>query len=180
MPIQLKGEDIPFEIVLFTSKYKNAVKDFDCGNEVINQYLTEQAYDDINAVTYLVINSDNKEVIGFISLCCSGIRYTTDESFHVTLPAVEIKYFAIINSLHKLVFDDTDDHFYFSDKVLCEVLRMCRDISERIIGARYILLYAVDSAVRFYERNLFTPYTEFMSKDKIRFLDGCTPMFMEL
>ncbi len=60
------------------------------------------------------------------------------------------------------------------------ILKKCRTISETIIGARYIILYSVADAVRFYKRNMFEPYTKFMTQDKIRFLDGCTPMFMAL
>lgn len=181
MTRQIKGEDIQFDILPYTKDYENAVRLFDCGNEVLNNYLFEKAANDFNAVTYLVVNRDNGEVIGFISLACSGIQYIADdECLRVTLPAIEIKYFAILNTLHKLVYDDMDEHFYFSDMVLCEVLKKCRYISDEIVGAKYIILYSVEDAVHFYERNLFKTYTEFMSQDKIRYLNGCIPMYMEL
>lgn len=176
---ELKGNNISFNIVLYTDEYKDVVSDFDCGNEVINDYLKNSALSDSDNVTYLFVDISNN-IIGFSTLCCSGIRYTVGKGYQSTLPAIEIKYFAILSDLHKLIYDETDEHFYFSDKVFCELLKICRDISQDVIGARYIVLYSVPDAVRFYKRNMFEIYTEYMSKDKTTFLNDCVPMFMEL
>ncbi len=113
--MKIKGEDISFKIVLYDNKYFDKITSFDCGNDTINDYLIHQAGVDIDTVTYLVINTDDNSIIGFVSLCCSGIKYVADDSFQATLPSIEIKYFAILNSLHKLIYDDSDKHFYFSD-----------------------------------------------------------------
>ena len=184
MSRKLKGEEINFKLSEYSTEYAEQLKKFNCGNPVINEYILNKAKDDISTVTYLVINTDTNDVIGFISLACSGIRYTisTGKNYHVneTKPAIEIKYFAVINKFHKLLYDDTDEHIYFSDMVLGEALKKCRDISEKVIGAEYIMLYAVEEAVHFYERNLFETYAEYMSRDNIRFLDGCVPMYMPL
>lgn len=177
-----RGRDINFKLVEYSSKYYDTVKKFKCGNSVIDDYIVNKAKDDIGTVTYLVINADIPEVIGFISLSCSGIKHNfcADSGYSVseTKAAIEIKYFAIASKFHKLLYDDSDEHFYFSDMVFCEALKKCRYISENIIGAEYIMLYSVDTAKRFYKRNLFETFTEYMSRDNINFLEGCTPMYI--
>ena len=174
------GESIPFDIILYSEDYKERVSKFDCGNEAINKYITKQAYDDINVVNYLVVNQNSKDVIGFISLCCSGLRHRVDKDLYISEPAMEFKYFAIQVEFHKMIFDETDEHFYFSDKVICEMIKKCYDISEQIIGSKYILLYSVETAVHFYERNMFKKFNDYMERDNTRYLEDCTPMFMVL
>jgi len=176
----LKGENISFKVIPYDKEYIAIVKDFDCGNSEINKYLVNDALDDADAKTYLVINTDTSDIIGFTSISCSGVHYTFDDTLQATIPAIEIKYFAITNELHKLVYDDTDEHFYFSDMVLCELLRIIRDISDNVIGARLVVLYSIDSAKQFYARNMFKPYEPFMLKNNTRYLNGCTPMYMPL
>ena len=69
--------------------------------------------------------------MGYCSLTCSGIHYEL-EGVRQTLPAIEIKYFAIDSRYQKLRFDDIDDdgaHFYLSDKLLCDMIQICQTIA---------------------------------------------------
>ena len=175
-----KGENIDFKLVAHSLEYVQKVNDFDCGIDTINEYIRNDSLHDTDTKTYLAVDVKTEDILGFASISCSGVHYSFDKSLHATIPAIEIKYFAITNELHKLIYDDTDSHFYFSDMVLCELLSKIRDISDNIIGARLVILYSVDAAKHFYERNMFQPYEQYMLKDNIRFLDGCTPMYMTL
>ncbi len=173
------GEEIDFKLSLLSPSSVELLGDFDCGNGVINDYLKKDSCGDGGCVTYLVVDKATRKIIGFASLACSGIHYCIG-SYRHTLPAIEIKYFAITSGLHKLPQDRKEKHYYFSDRVLCELIRCCNDITERIIGAEYIVLYSVPEAVSFYRRNGFKEYDKFMNSDNIRFLEGCTPMYLVL
>ena len=173
------GNKIDYEIVPYSKEYDNKIKEFDCGNSEINKTLKQDISDDIYSKTYLVIDKQENCVIGFVSLECSSIRHSYQDTIY-SMSAVGIKYFAISNELHKLVYDVEDAHYYFSDKILGDVISKCYDISNDIIGARYILLYSVPDAVHFYERNGFSKFNEFMLKDKRRFTNDCVPMYMDI
>lgn len=45
--------------IKMTKNEINLVKDFNCGNEVINEYLKSKAHNDPQAVTYIVTDNDN-------------------------------------------------------------------------------------------------------------------------
>ena len=67
------GQDIKKEIIRFTAEEKDSVKNFNCGNEVINLYLKEKACDDPQTVTFIVKDKNNNMVICYYSLSCSGL-----------------------------------------------------------------------------------------------------------
>lgn len=46
--------------------------------------------------------------------------------------------------------------------------------------AHYIVLYADAKAKRFYERNCFADYTEYMVKEKNMEINANDPMFLEI
>ncbi len=176
------GKDIPYRIELLSPNKQCALGDFSCGNEYLDKYLKVDSIKDENVVTYLFTDDDNKKIMGYCSLTCSGIHYEL-EGVRQTLPAIEIKYFAIDSRYQKLRFDDIDDdgaHFYLSDKLLCDMIQICQTISCEVLGASYVVLYSVPDAVHFYKRNCFHSYNEYMKEDNIRLLDGCTAMYLEL
>ena len=126
------------------------------------------------------------EIIGIFSLAASGIIGEIDNYTHV-FPALKIDIFAIDIKYQKIHMDelskcseDRDDHFYLSDSIMCEVIKFCREISENKATAKYIVLYADSKARRFYERNLFTDFSEFMKKESNMEINKNDPMYMLL
>ncbi len=173
------GYDINFEMRVLSPNDKELLGDFDCGNEVINDFAINKINQQSDYVTYVFEDTDVNKIIAFASLACSSIKYECQNVVQ-SLPAIEIKYFAIKKQLQKFKYGEDDDHFYFSDMILSKIILKCREISEKIVGANYIILYSVPDAVKFYTRNFFKDYSEYMLKDNISFLDGCKPMYMPL
>ena len=54
------------------------------------------------------------------------------------------------------------------------------EIAENIIAARYIILYSVENAVKFYTRLGFCDFIEFYEPNQYRYIDGCKPMYIEI
>lgn len=173
------GKEIQYVIDQLSPDDEKLLGDFYCGNEEINTFIKATRKEKTNHVTYLYKNIESGEVIGFASISCSGIRREIGK-YSETIPAIEICYFAVVNELHKLVYDESDKHFYLSDAMLIDLIARCRIITERYVGADYLILYSVPDAVHFYRRNLFSDFGEFMVSDNRVYLEGCTPMMMWL
>lgn len=173
------GREINYSIIKLSPDNEKLLGDFTCGNKSIDHYIHHDCLRDSNNICYLCINDDTRTIIGFATLSCSGIHYKVD-NISQTLPAIQISYFAIGNEYQKLIYDEEDEHFYFSDKFFGEILIKCREITETHIGAQYLVLYSVPAARHFYERNFCTDYTEYMVRDNYPYLKDCIPMYYEL
>ena len=73
-----------------------------------------------------------------------------------------------------------DEHYYFSDDIIGNVISHCREISEEKALADYIVLYADKKAYRYYERNGFHDYSDYMVKENNQEISKNIPMYMEL
>lgn len=54
------GKDINYSITRFAENYEQLVQSFDCGNEVINDYLKNKANSDTQTTTFIITDNDNK------------------------------------------------------------------------------------------------------------------------
>ena len=68
----------------------------------------------------------------------------------------------------------------FADQIMGEVVKKCYAVAESEIAVRYILLYADENAIRFYQRNYFGDFTEYMEREHNMEIDANTPMYLEL
>ena len=166
-PIKVSVESLPF------------TETFDCGNEVINDYLKMKAKDDTQTVAFMLMDKKNQSVIGYYALSCSG--FIIDCKSHYTIyPAVEIKIFAIDEKYQHLPYSENIDDGTFSDNIFGFVISKIYDFTDNFCGADKIILYSVPKAVNFYKKNGFLEFEEFMLQSKSRFLDGCIPMYLSL
>lgn len=174
------GEEISIVLQKLTRKNIDCVRDFECGNEVIDEYINnpEKSLSVNNGVTYIFVDTKDNVAIGYAVLACSGITHSYQDT-RVTLPAIEIKYFALIERLQRLLYSAEDEHYYLSDFLLGMLMSRCVEISEEV-AARFIVLYAAKRALKLYNRMGFVSFSEFMEPDKYRFIDGCVPMFIEM
>lgn len=156
------------------------IENFDCGNESINDFIKDKnrCLDRTLGVTYVFIDERDNRAIAFATIACSGITHSYQGN-RFTIPAIEIKYFAIVQRLHRLLYDNDDEHYYLSDHFLCYLMNRCMDISEDI-AAKYIILYSVERAKKLYSRVGFADFSEFMEPDSYRYINGCAPMFIEM
>ena len=174
---------LSFDVERAEMSLQDTFSRFECGNASINKYLSENALSDDETVTYIYLDTDNGSVIGFASLACSGITVSM-EGYRKTFPAVEIKYFALATEYQKMRLMDNegfiDEHYYISDEIFANVVKKISDIAATIVGANKIVLYAVPSALGFYERNGFSSFLEYMEPDHTAYLDGCIPLYLDI
>lgn len=182
------GKEVKYKI-LKIDKNAAGLDTFDCGNEIINEYVHHLNADSEDGVSYLIQDEHTNVIIGMFTIQCSAIRLeyidSNGVSYKVSEPAIEIKYFAISTMYQKLLYDDDyseDSHFYFSDMIFTEIIQLCREITNNVIGASKVILYAVPDAVHFYERNLLDSFSQYQYAipDSYRYIDGCSPMYMSL
>lgn len=170
------------EVKQFKYKFKRIssvnielIEDFSCGSTELDKKLF-QMKDKDDGTTFVFLDETNGQIIGYCTYCTSGLKKSY-ENDSITYPAAEIKYFAIDKTYQHKAYDED---FNFSDLMLCEVMKKLIEISEESISFDYVLLYSVPDAVKFYKRNGFYEFTEFMEKDSYHYIEKCVPMFFKL
>lgn len=187
----LYGEEIAYKIDFLYADDLDEIREFSCDNVRLDYFFhneiihNEEVYTD-DGLPFKVINTETKEIIAIFSLAASGIIHRVGTYSHI-LPAIKIDVFAVHKNYQKLHWDreseeslDPNEHVYFSDNVMVEVIKHCRIISDTMAHASYIVLYADKKARRFYERNLFNDFTEFMEKENNMEIQENDPMYLEL
>lgn len=185
------GEEISYDYQLIKPEDEVALQAFSCGNKQLdyfihNELIIDEQVDTKDGLPFKVINTENGEIIGVVSLAASGIIFQVDNYMNV-LPAIKIDIFAIDKKYQKLHYDyyseqsqDPNDHYYFSDDIMGTFIRHCRDISNEKAIAHYIVLYADKKVKRFYVRNMFSDFDSFMVKEQNMLINANDPMYMKL
>lgn len=161
------------------SSYQN----FSCGYEdaSMSEFLRDEArkaYDDGYAVTQVLFNGDNQDVIGYYSLKCGSFQRNIDKNTIKIVPTVEIARFAIAWAYqHK----EYKDGAKFSEYMMQDAMADIMSIKQQLAGVRAITLFSVDriNARKFYQKMEFKKFDE-ASFDIYRDTenDGCIPMYM--
>lgn len=173
------GKDINNEPILLTKDYITLVQKFNCGNEVINNYLKNNAYNDSKATTFIVLDTKLNEIICYYSLNCSGFVIDNGNNFTI-YPAVEIKMFAIDEKYQHMPYSESIEDGNLSDMLFSEVIGFIYSFTDNFCGADKVILYSVPEAESFYIRNGFKRFESFMLQSTSLFLDGCIPMYLNL
>ncbi|MBM7835717.1 hypothetical protein [Clostridium sardiniense] len=177
------GKDIKYEVILLDEKSfrEYAIDQFDCASENINTYIKETALKDYfnnKGVTKIIINSDNKEIIGFYTLSTTALIYESNNKNHY-LPSIEIKFFAIDKEYQGLKYDESEEELNnFSNMMFFDILSSIRKISEEVCGVHNIILYSVAKAYNFYNRHGFKDFNEYMKRDEGKYIKDCIPLYM--
>ena len=98
-------------------------------------------------------------------------------------PAIKVDHFAVSIDYQDALWGklaEEDDHFYLSDMFLCSLINYARIISEKFVGASYMILHSVPDAKHFYERNGFQTFGEYMKLEKNYYVSDCIPMLLQL
>ena len=182
------GEEISYDYHLIKPGDFTALQAFSCGNKKLDKFIHEELIVDMEVNTedglpFKVEDTTTRKIIGVVSLAASGIIFKLDNYTHV-LPAIKIDVFAIDKEYQKLHYDkeseNSDEHYYFSDDVMGTFIKHCRDIAEEKAVAHYIVLYADKEAKRFYVRNYFNDFAEYMVKEKNMEIQANDPMYMKI
>lgn len=185
------GEEISYDYHLIKPGDYVALQAFSCGNEKLDKFIHDELIvnGEVNTedgLPFKVEDTSTRKIIGVVSLAASGIIFKVNNYTHV-LPSIKIDVFAIDKAYQKLHYDEysksselPDEHYYFSDDVMGTFIKHCRDIAEEKAIAHYIVLYADKKAKRFYTRNLFNEFSEFMVKEKNMEIEANDPMYMKI
>ena len=189
------GEEVSYKFEKVEPEDMEKLQAFSCGNDILDQYIRQDIFDEgedgrvvkcEDGLHFKVLDVGTNEIVGFVSLATSGIIHKQGTYTHL-LPAIKIDVFAIDERYQKMHYnqeseesDAADEHYYFSDDVMGTVLCHCREIDDNYALVNYIILYADESAERFYRRNLFEDYREFMEQEHNQEISKNIPMYMEL
>lgn len=185
------GEEISFNFNLLRVEDYEDLQPFCCGNEKLDKHIHNDIIQngeivDEDGLYFVFRDEDTNKIIAIVSLAASGIVFEQSHYMHV-LPAVKIDVLAVDINYQKMHYnsesessDNPNDHYYFSDEIMGEIIRHCIDLGETKALARYIVLYADTNAYRYYERNGFHDFEEFMTKENNQEINANIPMYMEL
>lgn len=175
------GKDIKIRKELLTDKTEHYTKGFICENDAVDHFIKYIATNDDSTVTYLYIDTEEDMLVAFVTIVCSAVFLTLseDEQESTIIPSVEIKYFAV-NNPYKHMRYEKNSPYTLSHEILIDSILHIRNISHTTIGAKQIILYSVPRAINFYTRCRFEEFREDMYGDLGYFVDGCTPMYLEI
>lgn len=193
------GEQVEYEHSLIKLEDFDKLQAFSCGNKNLDRFFHKELIHEVNiyeikekiietddGLPYKVIDKKTGDIIAIYSLAASGI-YFEQTNYIQTIPALKIDVFAVDERYQKMHMDrksqeekNPNEHCYLSDSIMCDVISRCVKISQEYATIRYIILYADKKARRFYERNLFSDFSEFMKKEKRAEIAKNDPMYMEL
>ncbi len=172
-----------YKIVTLEEAHRDCINNYCCNQDELNKYLKENAIKESElgiGITKIGI-SDEGEILFYYTLCCSSIVESSSGIRIIYRPAVEIKFFSVNKRYHKIVYDqDEEGTMYYSDLFLADVINDINTFTSNTCAAEFVVLYSVPEAVKFFSRNLFDAFEEFMEKSDNTYLMGCTPMFMTL
>lgn len=173
------GQDVKMYTVILDNGNADLLRDFSCGNDYIDNYVSEKGAYDFTAVTKMVLNSDNNEVICVYSLCCSSFLISSKEKLHPN-PAVEIKIFAVSQKYQDIKYSRDPNEGCLSNFILNKVIGEIFEFTDDMCGANIILLYSTDEGYDFYKKNGFKDFLDIAVKSDDKTVDGCYPMFMTM
>ncbi len=161
------------------------LKEFECEYDAIRDFIRYQSIKSRKDVSYIFIDEENKIVVGFCAICCSGISaIKTNESvgnYVGIIPAIEIDFFAVDSRYRNLPLTaDSKRYETLSSALFLFMIQQIKRIASTEVGATHICLYAVPRAKNFYKRSDFVEYDETMVRDQDPFLKSCIPMFYEI
>ena len=185
MSIDLRyGKDIDYsDLIIIQPEDREELQAFYCGNKILDNYIHNEIFEGVDpqGLHFMVKNTANNDIIAFISLATSGIVFET--GIHVeVLPSIKIDVIAVDKKYQKMPYyeDMGDDHCYLSDLIMSSVISHIRKIDEEYALVDYIVLYADKDAERYYERNGFGHYSEYMKKESKMETNDNIPMYMAL
>ena len=185
------GQEIIYDFSLLQVEDFCNLQPFECLNEVLDNHIRYHVIKDniINnedGLYFKFTDISNNNIIAITSLASSGIIFNVGKYSHV-LPAIKIDVLAVDKKYQKLHFDkeskysfDCNQHYYFSDEILGTIINHCRYISKNYILANYIVLYADKLAYRYYIRNRFLDYSEYMIQEENQEISKNIPMYFDL
>ena len=178
--VQKFGKDVNFKILRLTADNEHIIGGFECGENGIDLslYLHEEAARDNECVTYVFVTPENNTIAYASISCTSLVTGNADGTISKNIPAVLIDKFAVASEYQHMKYDEESED-KLSEYILFAILHRIFIIMERIIGAKYVILYSTENAIHFYERCGFLHFEEFMQKPNDPYIENCTAMYLQ-
>lgn len=185
------GETITYSFELLKATDYNKLQAFKCGNKQLDHHIKstlikQNEIVDEDALYFKFTNTATGEIIAIAALATSGILFKVPPYSNM-LPALKIDVFAVDEGYQKLHYNIdseqtciSDEHYYFSDDLLCRLIGHCNKIAEQYALANYVIVYADQNAVRYYERNKFCIFNKYMEQDHNMEIIQNIPMYLNL
>lgn len=146
-------DDLDLKIKALTKETKHYVEGFNCGNQHINNYLQLQGDCYEIAKTFILIDENAVNTIGFFSLCADSLLEKDGLDFIQAGSAIRINMFAIDNrykGIRKIAIDSKP--ITFAHFLLIQCISIIKDIVEQYIGATYIVLHSTKEGYNLYHK----------------------------
>lgn len=168
------------------------ILDYDfCGNGNMDGFIIDYAMEEGErriSRTFVIKHKDKDFVYAYFSLAATSLLYHDFEDVKeggepklVSLPAIEIKMFAINQTIQGKTYKKADgNEGKYSDFFIMWVIGGIYQLVESYIGAQVVIVRATDErAVKFYKNNYFEELGDFMvTYDS--FAERCTPLYYRL
>ena len=155
-------------------KYQDAIKNFDCGNFNLNNFLK---FADEIGTTFLFIENATDAVVGYISFACGSVKLDKYVS-----PAIEVKLFAFDKKWQSKI--DKESNRTYASVYFDSFIRYFKKVSRDTIKADCVILHSLDDkSTHFYEKFKFEKFENDSDRKKVlvgNFEINCTPMFLEI
>ena len=147
----------------YNEELKKLSSSFSCGNKIIDNFLksSDSLESDI-CKTYVMIETERKEIIGFFSLCTDAVlsppKYKDESRFTFVGGAIRIYMFAIDEKYQKqsvemVVSENETISKTYASILLLTCLDYIDEIANDYVGAMYIILSATKEGIGLY-RNI--------------------------
>lgn len=154
---------------------------FDCGNNHINQFLkSSQAFDDGFGKTYVWLEDNNQEIIGFYNISVGCIDQKDGESRYKMGGSIHINEFALAQKYRGVSLGE-DSNANLSDALLKDCLDRVEYIRRKHIGFSFVTLQSTREGHSLYERNDFEDVEDDMNISIIQGAEEeCQAMYLAL
>lgn len=174
----------------------NVINNFDCGNKDMSDYLHKQAREDTSkskCITYVLLDNTKNRIYAYATISAYAMYYYEDaEKYHtvpvtddgqilVTIPAVEIKMFAIDKALRgqTAFLLDPDKQRRYSTIFFQWFLEKLYYMSMSVIGFQMIFLRANTDGYKLYINNGFARYDKYINTYDAKSED-CIPLISSI
>jgi ribosomal protein S18 acetylase RimI-like enzyme len=164
---------ISFELDYINNENRQLLKKFDCGHEGLNNFLVEQAEKYGNekvGTTQLILNEDNRELIGYFTLRNTALMVTIDDKLRGE-PAIEIMMLAI---------DEKYQNRGIGSDILNYLMMNIYQYSIEFAATKMVVLHSLKRCIGFYEKQEFMRLEWFMQMLYDSCQDNCVSMYYNM
>jgi hypothetical protein len=168
-------------IKLLDAEIQGFASAFHCGNTHIDSFLrSRNALDPGLGCTYVWLEENNTEIIGFYNICTGAIDQVDNYGVRRKMGgAVHINEFALEEKYHGQTLRE-DDSIRLSDLLLSDCLERIQYLRQHHLGFAFVTLQSTKEGESLYSRNDFEVVESDMSMPPSKGEEDCIPMYLAL